>query len=311
MTDGTGEASRPKASFVVITYNHVDLIGMCLDGLLAQEVDFPVEMIVHDDASTDGTADVLREYDRRHPGRFRLLLQETNGGSAAAAMARALTAAEGEYVLFCDGDDYWDDPRKASVQVEFLDSRPDLVFCFHDTHRYSLDGRQVNAGDAADHYRDWTSAEIAATAWMFVPQQALAFRNVLKPYPPEMWLAYLSDVFLTRVLGHAGDGAYVGDRVRPTRAHLHPTSDYAAASRERQDVMTRVTALLIVSWLLRIGREDEAGVLTREFLIPHLTGRVGPPPPRFTWRHPGSAILVVRHRRRWGRLNRQRTRVAP
>jgi glycosyltransferase involved in cell wall biosynthesis len=61
---------------------------MCLDGLLAQEVDFPVEMIVHDDASTDGTADVLREYDRRHPGRFRLLLQETNGGSAAAAMAR-------------------------------------------------------------------------------------------------------------------------------------------------------------------------------------------------------------------------------
>jgi hypothetical protein len=144
---------------------------------------------------------------------------------------------------------------------------------------------------------------------MFVPQQALAFRNVLKPYPPEMWLAYLSDVFLTRVLGHAGDGAYVGDRVRPTRAHLHPTSDYAAASRERQDVMTRVTPCSSCpgccgSDARRGGRADA------RVLIPHLTGRVGPPPPRFTWRHPGSAILVVRHRRRWGRLNRQRTRVA-
>ncbi len=310
MTDGTGETSRPKASFVVITYNHVDLIGQCLDGLLAQEVDFPVEIIVHDDASTDGTVDVLRGYARRYPGRFQLLLQETNGASAGASMARALTAAVGEYVLFCDGDDYWDDPRKAATQVGFLDSRPDLVFCFHDTHRYTLDGTQANFGDAPDHYRDWASAEIAACPWMFVPQQAVAFRNILKPYPSEMSLANLSDVFLTRVLGHAGDGAYIGDLVRPTRAYLHPTSDFVAAGRERQDVMTRVTCLVMVAWLLRIGREDEAGMLAREYLIPRLTGRVGPPPPRLTWRHPGSAILVVRHYWRWGRLNRRRTRLA-
>lgn len=313
MSGATGEpiaSERPKASFVVITYNHVEMIGRCLDAFLAQDVDFPVEMIVHDDASTDGTVEVLRQYERDHPGRFTLLLQEKNGASAGAAMSRALTAANGEYVLFCDGDDHWNDPAKARTQVEFLDANPELQFCFHAVHRYLPDGTHVSDGDATDFYHDWTSEEVAQSATVFIPQQAIAFRNVLKPYPPEMWLSPLSDVFLTRVVAHAGGGVYLGDRIGATVSFLHPTSDYASRGVPQQDRMAKVTYLLVVAWLLRTGHDQEAARLIDEPLVPRLTGSVGPPAPYLSWRHPGSVLLVVRHWWTWGRYNRRSRAVA-
>jgi len=301
----TGAAGRPKASFVVITYNHVGLISTCLDGLLAQRVDFPVEIIVHDDGSTDGTVDVLHEYARAHPARFTLLLQPQCGGSAGAAMSRALTAATGEYVLFCDGDDFWTDVDKAATQVGLLESRPDLGFCFHDVERRSLDGSTEYLFLEDGWRRDWTSAQIAAADFLFIPQSSVAFRNIAKPYPPEMALSVLSDMFLTRILGHVGNGAYVGDRIRPTVAFAHPTSSYASEPAEQRARMAKIAYLVIMAWLLRIGRDEEAQAVARTQLVPRLTGQVGPPPPHVTWRHPGSLLLAWRHRRRWGGQGRR------
>ena len=119
-------------SICCLTYNHAAYIRECLDGFLMQRTDFPVEIIVHDDASTDGTQDILREYQARYPDRFHLILQTENQYSKGVNVAQYfLPYIHGKYIAFCEGDDYWTDPDKLQRQVDFLGAHPDHSMCCH------------------------------------------------------------------------------------------------------------------------------------------------------------------------------------
>jgi Glycosyl transferase family 2 len=120
----------PKVSVVSITYNQEAYIRDALDGFVAQKTDFPIEVIVADDASTDATPAIIQEYADRYPGLFRPILRSENVG-VHANFADALSAARGEYLAVCEGDDFWTDPLKLTKQVEFLDRHPQTTVCFH------------------------------------------------------------------------------------------------------------------------------------------------------------------------------------
>ncbi|CAM3587011.1 glycosyltransferase [Nocardioides zeicaulis] len=121
---------RPKVSVVTITYNHEAFIEQALESILAQETDFPVELVVADDASTDATAGIVREVAGRYPDRVVPLLRPHNLGIHANFVS-ALEATRGHYVALCEGDDYWTDPRKLQRQADLLDARPDVALCAH------------------------------------------------------------------------------------------------------------------------------------------------------------------------------------
>lgn len=124
--------TQPVVSVVCVTYNHADFIQDCLDGILMQETTFPVEIIVHDDASTDGTAACLKQYADAHPALFRLILQDENQFSKNVRPTPiAIAAAKGEFVAFCDGDDYWTEAHKLQRQVQHLRDWPQANLCFH------------------------------------------------------------------------------------------------------------------------------------------------------------------------------------
>lgn len=124
----TGAA--PKVSVVSVTYNHEAYIREALDGFVAQQTNFPVEIVIADDASTDATPAIIREYADRYPQLFRPILRSENIG-VHANFADTLSAARGDYIALCEGDDFWTDPRKLTKQVEFLDQHPDTTVCFH------------------------------------------------------------------------------------------------------------------------------------------------------------------------------------
>lgn len=124
------EEVSPKVSVVSITYNHEAYIRAALDGFVAQKTDFPVEVIIADDASTDATPAIIQEYADRHPDLFRPILRPKNIGVHANFTA-VLSAARGEYLAICEGDDYWTDPLKLTKQVEYLDRHPNTMVCFH------------------------------------------------------------------------------------------------------------------------------------------------------------------------------------
>lgn len=127
---GSGPATAPRLSVVVTSYNHEAYVAQCLDSYLAQEVDFPVEIIVSDDASTDGTRAIIAEYAARHPDLIHAILRPENVG-LNASLGDALLAARGEYVTLSDGDDYLTDPEKLRRQLAYMDAHPENAVNFH------------------------------------------------------------------------------------------------------------------------------------------------------------------------------------
>lgn len=120
----------PKVSVVSVTYNHEAYIREALDGFVAQKADFPIEVIVADDASTDATPAIIQEYADRYPDLIRPILRPENIG-IHANFAQTLSAARGEYLALCEGDDFWTDPQKVTKQASFLDLHPEVSVCFH------------------------------------------------------------------------------------------------------------------------------------------------------------------------------------
>lgn len=119
-----------KLSICCITYNQEKYIGQTLEGMLFQQTDFDVEIIIGEDHSTDDTKKIIQEYQQKYPGKIRLMPHETNLG-VRKNFAQTLLAATGEYVAICEGDDYWTDPLKLQKQVDYLDAHPKTDLCFH------------------------------------------------------------------------------------------------------------------------------------------------------------------------------------
>jgi glycosyltransferase involved in cell wall biosynthesis len=119
-------------SVCCLTYNHEKYIRDAFDGFLMQQTDFPFEIWVHDDASTDNTQEIIREYAARHPDLFKTILQKENQRSQGRkVLSLVMPRCRGKYIAFCEGDDYWTDPRKLQKQVDFLETHPDFTVCFH------------------------------------------------------------------------------------------------------------------------------------------------------------------------------------
>ena len=111
-------------SISCITYNHAPYIRECLDGFLMQKCDFEFEVLIHDDASTDGTQEVIKEYQEKYPDVIKPIFQTENQWSKGVRgmMARFnFPRAKGKYIALCEGDDYWTDPLKLKRQVDFLE----------------------------------------------------------------------------------------------------------------------------------------------------------------------------------------------
>jgi len=128
-----GSAADIAVSVCCITYNHAPYIRDAFEGFLMQRTTFPFEVLVHDDASNDGTTEIIREYESRYPElilpMYELENQWVKGkrGSATFNFPRA----RGKYIALCEGDDYWTDPYKLQKQVDFLDAHPECSMCFH------------------------------------------------------------------------------------------------------------------------------------------------------------------------------------
>lgn len=123
---------HPKLSVICLTYNHAKFIRQALDGFVMQKTNFPFEVIVHDDASTDGTVEIIKEYEKKYPDIIKPIYQKENIWEKGIDSKEYIyPKIKGQYVALCEGDDYWTDPLKLQKQVDFLEENPDYSICFH------------------------------------------------------------------------------------------------------------------------------------------------------------------------------------
>jgi glycosyltransferase involved in cell wall biosynthesis len=124
------EGTLPLVTTRTITYMHEPFIRECIEGILMQKTTFPVEVIIHDDASTDKTAEIVREYQAKHPRLIKAIYQQENQFSKpgkGTMRADIIKATHGKYIALCEGDDYWADPLKLQMQVGFLEANKEYV----------------------------------------------------------------------------------------------------------------------------------------------------------------------------------------
>ncbi len=127
------EVDRPlMVSVRCATYNHVNFIRQCLDGFVMQKTTFRFEVIVHDDASTDGTTDIVREYAEKYPEIIKPMYEATNQYSLdlKGMNARINARLTGKYIAICEGDDFWVDPLKLQKEFDFLENNPDKALVY-------------------------------------------------------------------------------------------------------------------------------------------------------------------------------------
>ena len=117
-------SKNPLVSAKIITYNHESYIAKAIEGVLIQETDFSIELVIGEDCSTDHTRDIVLEYQKKYPEIIRVITSEHNVGRSKNSW-RTTKACRGKYIAFCEGDDYWTDPLKLQKQVDFLEANPD------------------------------------------------------------------------------------------------------------------------------------------------------------------------------------------
>lgn len=120
-------------SVCCIVYNHGKYLRKTLDGFVSQETDFPFEVIIHDDASTDDSADIIKEYALLYPDIIRPILQSVNIYSKGISIIDnyIVPVIRGKYVAVCEGDDYWIDIHKLQKQYDLMEKTPESCFCVH------------------------------------------------------------------------------------------------------------------------------------------------------------------------------------
>jgi glycosyltransferase involved in cell wall biosynthesis len=130
---------EPVLSVCVCAYQHAPFVARCIESILAQQTDFPFEIIIGEDESADGTREICKQFAAQYPDRIRLLLHArkdvhyVNGKATGRSnFMRTVSAAKGKYIAICEGDDYWTDVTKLQQQVDFLAQHPEYsMVCSH------------------------------------------------------------------------------------------------------------------------------------------------------------------------------------
>lgn len=143
---GVNNSDTPLVSVRCITYNHEKFIAQALDGFLIQKTTFPFEVIVHDDASTDKTAEIIREYERKYPKIIKPIYETENQWSKHdGSVGRIVNnACKGKYIAFCEGDDYWIDRYKLQKQIKFLEKHSDYGMSYTQSYLFYQNNNKLS-----------------------------------------------------------------------------------------------------------------------------------------------------------------------
>lgn len=217
-----GGVNNPLLTVCVRTHNQKDFIREALESVLMQKTDFDFEIIVSDDASSDGTVEILQDYQSAYPDKIRLLLNETNVGGPEN-LKRVIEASDAKYVTCLDGDDFYTDDYKLQKQVDILEAHPEYAACFHNTWHADSKGRLCGLFNRPDFHALHDAQEFIRERW-FVPIHSAVLRREYIDFP-DWYNTVMNDDYVVHlsVVKH-GPYFYMPDVMVAYRHHGKNTS---------------------------------------------------------------------------------------
>lgn len=240
-----GPHRAPVISIICTTYNHERYIDSTIRGFLSQDCPYPFEILIHDDASTDRTQDVIRQWQQRYPRLIKPVLQTVNQKSQGARPFELLLAkARGDFVATCEGDDFWVDPAKLRRQVGYLISHPDVSCSAHNYYHFVESTLVVKPWRRTGPDFFISPRQLMGLQFLlWLP--TLVFRKTFSALPPERALAAFGDQFLTSYLGTMGRCIYFNTVFGAVRREneFSTWSPLPEREKERRRVQTWVAML--------------------------------------------------------------------
>ena len=229
------KAAEPKVTVFMVTYNHERYIAQSIESVLAQRTNFPIEIVIGEDCSTDRTREIVVEYARRFPKIIRPRLLEKNQG-AAHNFVDTFPMCSGKYIVILEGDDYFLNPNKLQIQADILDARPDLAIHFHPVKCIYSDGI---TGDSIwpNNFTREESTIYDLLEDNFIPTSGNMFRNRLfDQLPPWFSESILGDWPMNIMNAAHGN---IGFTPEPMSAYRkHASGVWTGMDRARQLMLT-------------------------------------------------------------------------
>lgn len=261
MKNWQGDISEPVVSICCITYNHEQYISEAINSFLMQETDFPFEVVIGEDCSTDNTRKIVEKYKEMYPNIIKLIVSENNVGMQANGQ-RTMEACIGEYMALCEGDDYWTDKNKLQIQKDFLESNPEYIICYTDVEAFNENGIiQDYIGGAT---KDLTADELKKAT----PINTLTtmYRNIMKDkFSAEFKASKYGDLFIWSILGYYGKGKYL-PQIKPARYRVHSGGVHSGASQIDKYDNTLITYALLLSYHKKLGSSHIVEYFRQEIL---------------------------------------------
>lgn len=271
--DFTAPDAKPPVSVWCVVYNHGPYLRQCLDSLVGQKTTFGFEIIVHDDCSTDDSAEIIREYARRYPKLIRVVLecenQYSKGDHAVSSIMMSMT--RGQYVAYCEGDDYWSDPLKLQLQYSAMTARPELGLVYTMARKYYQAQSRLSEpyGGPSTSFAELLLANTVPTVSIMVKKRVMLryFHEIIPSgrgwkmgdYPLLLWAAAKSKIgfmprptsvyrVLTDSASHSSD---------PVRAEAFTNSYY--------DIKDHFASLFMPAMLKRLEQERTEALMRKAF----------------------------------------------
>lgn len=168
-----------------LVYNHEPYLRDCLNGIVMQKTNFRFEAVIHDDCSTDHSADIIREYAIKYPHIIKPVFEKENQyskGKESQTHNNMYALTRGKYIAYCEVDDYWIDPNKLQIQVDFLESHPEYSMCFHDAKVKAEEGRDWYDCFGKLENRDYSATELIKY-WKVPTCSIVARKDVVNKIP--------------------------------------------------------------------------------------------------------------------------------
>lgn len=198
-------------SIICNTYNQEDYIADALESFLMQKTNFVFEVLVHDDASTDRTAEIIREYEKKYPELIRPVYRKKNLYSRGIPNGQ-IERAKGKYIALCEGDDYWIDPCKLQKQVELLEKHPECDICAHAAYVVNAETKKrIDNISPRNNSGIIEVKDVIEGGGGFVATNSLVVRKSIYDEPPEFRQFYQIDYSLQIAASLRGGMLYLPD----------------------------------------------------------------------------------------------------